>query len=160
MLRTDKFLAGIVVGVLLLAAIAFAVTLTRPKPAYRAGSEPADVAYNYVLALQRKDYPLAYSYLSPTLKGYPASADAFALDVQKHGWSFQPEGAVQIEKAEVHDQQALVWLRTTSFEPSGLFESRSSARTSTMTLRQAGGWKIVAADSYWLWCWDSASGCS
>jgi hypothetical protein len=28
-----------------------------------------------------------------------------------------------------------------------------------MTLREAGGWKIVAADAYWLWCWDSASGC-
>ncbi|MEN9935479.1 MAG: hypothetical protein RLZZ387_2058, partial [Chloroflexota bacterium] len=162
MLRTDRFLVAIVAGALLLVVVAFAVTLTRPAPSYREGAEPADIAYNYVLALQRKDYPRAYGYLSPSLKGYPDSADAFAADVQQNLWSFQPQaGTLQVEKTEALTEQAQVWLRTTSFQQGGLLDSSPSTRTSTMTLRpETGGWKIISADSYWVWCWDSEDGCS
>ena len=161
MLRTDRFLVGIVAVMLLLVAAAFAVTLTRPPPSYRPGTEPADVAYNYVLALQRRDYARAYSYLSPTLAGYPPTADAFAADVQRNRWIFQPAaGTLQIDRTEMLDQDALVWLRTTSYQPGGLFSSGTTTSTHAFTLRrEADGWKIITADSYWLWCWDSEEGC-
>lgn len=162
MLRSDSFLVAIVAGVLLLVVVAFGVTLTRPEPTYRAGAEPEDVAYNYVLALQRKDYPRAYGSLSPSLKGYPASADAFAADVQRNRWSFSPEsGTISVDRAETSGQQAQVWLRITSFQQGGLLDTAPSARTSLLTLRrEAGAWRITASDSYWLWCWDQSDGCS
>lgn len=161
MLRTDRFLVGIVAAMLLLVAAAFAVTLTRQPPSYRSGAEPADVAYNYVLALQRRDYARAHGSLSPTLRGYPTTAAVLAADVQRNGWILQPAaGTLQIDRTEMLDQDALVWLRTTSYQPGGLFSSSTSSSLHAFTLRhEAGSWKIVTADSYWLWCWDSEEGC-
>jgi len=77
MKNTDKFLVGIVVGVVVLVATAFAVALLRPKPTYQLEDTPKGVAHNYLLALQQEDYKRAYGYLSPTIEGYPTSAEAF-----------------------------------------------------------------------------------
>jgi hypothetical protein len=71
MKSTDKFLIGIVVGIVLLVVAAFVITLARPEPTYQVEGTPESVAHNYLLALQKEDYQRAYGYLSPTLKGYP-----------------------------------------------------------------------------------------
>ncbi|HWQ13488.1 MAG TPA: hypothetical protein VNL77_11845 [Roseiflexaceae bacterium] len=161
MLRTDRFLLGIVVGAVALVVVAFAVVLTRPKPAYQPDDTPAGVAFNYLLALQREDYPRAYGYLWPGLKGYPASADDFALDVRQRRGSFRSDAAtIQIERTEVRGDQAFVEVRETSFQADGLFSSGQSTWVFSMTLRRtADGWKIAASGSYWSWCWDQAGGC-
>ncbi|HOF89582.1 MAG TPA: hypothetical protein PLZ36_15990, partial [Armatimonadota bacterium] len=66
---SDKWLIGIVIGAALLVCAAVAVTVLRPKPAYRADDTPAGVTHNYLLALKQRDYARAYGYLSPTLSG-------------------------------------------------------------------------------------------
>src|SRR5262245_57084040 len=88
MKSTDKFLIGIVIGVIVLIGIAFAVVLLRPQPTYQAEDTPEGVAHNYLLALQQEDYARAYNYLSPSLEGYPASADEFKEDIDRQGWQF------------------------------------------------------------------------
>lgn len=61
---SDKTLALIVGGVVLLLIIAFGLVLLRPAPEYRDDVDPDGAAHNYLLALQRADYERAYSYIS------------------------------------------------------------------------------------------------
>lgn len=162
---TNKFLLGIVAGVLLLVGVAFAVALLRPKPkpAYQSEATPEGVAHNYLLALQQEDYARAYSYLSPTLKGYPASIEIFAGNIPGHRWGFgidRDSVTLEVESARITGDRAVVLVRKTRFYNRRLFDSNQYTNTFDMKLqRESGAWKIIASDSYWLRCWDDKDGC-
>ena len=163
MKSTDRFLIGIVAGVIALVVIAFAVAYLRPAPAYRAGSEPADVAHNYLLALQQGDYERAYGYLLPSLPGYPDSAEAFAEHTRKYTWNIRPDdlsATLQVEDARLTGNRATVRVRETRFNQNGLFQSEQYQSTfEVRLLRSQGVWRISGADSFWVWCWDNRGGC-
>lgn len=165
MKSTDKFLLGIVIAAIVLVAAAFAVVLTRPKPAYQAEDTPEGVVHNYLLALREDDYERAYGYLLPTIEGYPESARAFEEDIQNSNWAFGPDDtstAVEVVSARLGANTAVVTVRETSFHQGGLFDSSQYARTFDMQLRRdprSGAWRISQADSYWSWCWNREGGC-
>ena len=89
MKKTDKFLIGIVIGIVLLIAVAFAVALKKPDATYKAEDTPEGIAFNYLFALQQREYERAYGYLSPKIIGYPKNAEAFADDVREYSWNFR-----------------------------------------------------------------------
>jgi hypothetical protein len=163
MKSTDKFLIGIVGGVILLIVVAFAVAFLRPKPTYLPDDTPEGVAHNYLFALQQKDYARAYGYLSPTLSGYPKSAEAFASDASDYNWNFgDGSNTLQVESSSITGDRAVVLVRETVFYEGGLFNSSQYANTFEMTLQRdpkSGAWKIVESDSYWAWCWNNSDGC-
>ncbi|TEU18573.1 MAG: hypothetical protein E3J21_05670 [Anaerolineales bacterium] len=161
MKSTDKFLIGIVVGIVLLVVAAFVVTLTRPEPTYQAEDTPEGVAHNYLLALQKKDYQRAYGYLSPTLKGYPVSAERFAENVEDRSWSFRldTDTTLAIESARVTGNRAVVKVRESRFRGSDLFDSSQSTTVFDMELRLEDEWKIADSDYYFVWCWKRDDGC-
>jgi hypothetical protein len=158
---TDKFLIGIVVGIVLLVVAAFVVTLTRPEPTYRAEDTPEGVAHNYLLALQKGDYQRAYGYLSPTLKGYPVSAERFAEDVEDSSWLFRldTDTTLAVESARVTGNRAVVKVRESRFHGSRLFDSDQSTTIFEIKLQlEEGGWKIGDADYYFAWRWRHNEG--
>ncbi|MFQ5854248.1 MAG: hypothetical protein ACE5LU_01190 [Anaerolineae bacterium] len=161
---TDRFLIGIVAGVVLLVGVAFAVAFLRPEPSYRPEDTPEGVAHNYLFALQQEDYARAYGYLSPTLKGYPASVEIFTEDIHDHRWSFRTDRdsvTLEVESARITGNRVLVSVRETRFYGRRLFDSSQYTNTFDMKLqRENGAWKIIASDSYWLECWDELRGCS
>jgi hypothetical protein len=165
MKNTDKFLLGIVAGVIVLVGVAFAVAYLRPEPAYQADDTPEGVAHNYLLALQQEDYERAYRYLSPTLKGFPASVDEFAEDIRKDAWRFglaDGSTTLEVETARVSGDGAQVMVRETRFYQGGLFDSNLSTNRFQMRLQRdatSGAWQILGADSYWLYCWTDPQGC-
>jgi len=167
MKTTDKFLIGIVAGVILLVGVAFAVLFLRPKPTYQSDDTPEGVTHNYLLALKQKDLARAYGYLSPTLAGYPASPEAFTEDVENHRgyyWYFGPgDDSVTLEIESVRtigDDRAVVSVRERHYYRSGLFGSNEYANTFDMTLRRWNDrWQIVASDLYWASCWGYEQGC-
>jgi len=55
MKSSDRFLIVIIIGIVLLAGGAFALTLTRPEPTYRSEDTPEGVATNYLLALLKRE---------------------------------------------------------------------------------------------------------
>ena len=162
---TDKFLIGVVVGVLALVCVASAVVLLRPKPTYLGEDTPEGVAHNYLFALHQKEYARAYSYLSPALTGYPKSLEAFAENIRRDAYSFpidddsitlevQPGRGIAITSETVE-----VPVRETRFFGGGLFSSESSS-TFTMDLkRENGAWRIISSDSYFVTCWTARDGC-
>lgn len=163
MKNTDKFLIGIVVGIVLLVGVAFVVAFLRPKPSYQPDDTPEGVAHNYLLALKQGDLERAYGYLSPTAPGYPNSLEAFSEDVRDNRWNFNPEGqsAFAVDAARVAGKRAYVTVHETTFSSGGLFESNEYTNSFEIKLKreQAGQWRIIESDSYWVWCWNQRQGC-
>lgn len=166
MKQTDKFLIGIVAGAILLVIIALVVAVLQPKATYQPEDTPEGVANNYLLALQQADYPRAYSYLSPTIKSYPASAEAFANDIARNNWQFRElqDGSITltVEASQISGNVADVSVRQNSFYPGGLFSSSQNTSLFKMQLQRdpaVGVWQITSADSFWVWCWNEKDGC-
>lgn len=161
---TDKFLIGIVAGIVLLVGAVLVVVLLRPsQPSYHPDDTPEGVAHNYLLALQLEEYERAYGYLSSTLRGYPDDLEAFERDVEKYRWSFgsyDNDVSLAVESTDVSGNTAKVVVRKTTFRRGGLFDSGQYSNTFDMTLRREGGtWKVSRSDSYWASCWDWEDGC-
>ena len=160
-----KFLFVIAVGVVILvAALLISVVLRFESSPYRAEDTPEGVVHNYLQALQRKDYERAYSYLPPTLTGYPADLDQFVADVDRLAadvnsppydvnW-YKYDVSLTVESAEVSDDWASVLVRRTKLQQGDLFDGEQSSSTFYVSLQLVdGGWKISWADRYWSDCW-------
>src|ERR1700690_3007338 len=65
LMKQDRFLIGILIGIGVLIVVALAIFFTRQnKQTYVSDSAPEGVVHNYVLALLNKDYGKAYGYLA------------------------------------------------------------------------------------------------
>lgn len=162
MKNTDKFLIGIVAGIVALVIAAFVVTLTRPEPTYQPEDTPKGVTHNYLLALQKEEYERAYGYLSPTLDGYPADVDEFIEAMADHSWRFRldTDATLAVESDRVTGSRATVKVRESRFRGGGLMDSSQSVTQFDMELQlEEGVWKIVDADYYFASCWKSNEGC-
>lgn len=163
MKRNDRFLLGIVIGVIALIVVGFATAFLRPKPSYRAEDRPEGVAYNYLLALQQGDYTRAYTYLAPTIKGYPKTVEAFARDVGDASFGLRVDtnvSALEIDSTRVTNNVATVTVRETYFNQGGPFNTNQYSTKFDMQLQRDGEvWHITDSNSYWVWCWHNANGC-
>jgi len=159
----DRFLIGIVLGMLLLVGVAFAVVLLRPQPAYQADGTPESAVHNYLLALRQQDDARAYRYLSPTLAGYPRTVEAFAADVRNEIWDLRSDRssvALAVVETQRVGEEAWVTVEETWFDSNGVFARGASSNTFDIRLRQAdAAWLIVEAGRYWALCWERAGGC-
>lgn len=162
MQSTDRFLLAIVGGAVVLIIIAVVVVFTRAAPAYRAGNEPGDVVFNYILAVQRGDYERAYSYLSPALPGYPRSAADLREQLSRAQY-YDSDTSYEVIKTEISSDRAIVTVRETIAYRGGLFSSSQSSNTFTMELtRTDAGWQLTSGSNwqFWMWCWEQKEGCS
>ena len=162
MKSTDKFLVGIVAGVVILIGLAFAVALTRPKAAYQSDDTPEGAAHNYLLALRQGDYKRAYGYLSPGFKYFPRTLDEFISDVQDNPYQFSLNDdsvTLEVVSSKVGNDVATVQVRETTFYQGDLFNSGESTSTFGMKLRRSaqGLWQIYESDSYWAYCWGNTN---
>lgn len=167
MRKTDRFLIGIVTGIVILVIVALVVALRRPEETYRTDDTPAAVVHNYLLALHRQDYARAHSYLSPTLPGYPKTVEAFTSTVLAHSWSFgQDQESVGFTIRDTRQplpDQATVIVEERHFSRSGLLGSNEWSQQFTMRLvRVDGAWRLTGSESYryWVACWNDSKGCT
>lgn len=160
---SDKFLAAIVAGAIVLVLAAIVLVVLRPTPSYRTDNTAEAATHNYLFALQQKDYARAYDYLSSTSKGRPQDADAFADQVEDNEWRFgmsQDSTTWAVQNAIIHGDRATVSVQETRFYGRSLFSNYQSGSVTELRLRQEPeGWKIIGGDSYWLNCWDNLGGC-
>jgi len=163
MKKTDKFLTGIVGGVILLVVISFTIAIFRPEPSYLIDDTAKGVAHNYLLSLRQKDYDRAYSYLSPGLTNYPPSLEDFIDDIESYSWNFRLKDTtrtLEIDSTRIQGDRAWITVREIQFDQNGLFDSSQQARTFEMRLEQIEGeWKIIYSQYYWARCWDDTRQC-
>ncbi|HLB64232.1 MAG TPA: hypothetical protein VJJ46_05280, partial [Anaerolineales bacterium] len=112
MLRQDRFLLGILVGLAVLAAAAVvAVVVRSPQAAYVDDLTPAGVVHNYVLALQRGETERAYGHLAdrtgrPSRSEFRASYAVTSAPTSR--------ASLQIGEATIDGGEAFVDLRVSS----------------------------------------------
>ena len=154
-MKNDKFLIGIIVGIVLLVVVAIVLVLTRGQGEdYVPNDSPAGVVHNYFLALQRKDYEQAYSYLSDDLKSKP-DLDKFIrdMDTQRYG----SEASLQIGEIRLGDVHSQVDVSITTYSGGGIFDSGSytSQETAHLRVNAKGEWKLISFPyPYWGYDWD------
>jgi hypothetical protein len=154
---TDKFLIGLVIGIVLLVVVAFSVVLLRPKPEYRSDDSPDAVVHNYLLALRQHEYERAYECLSPELVSYPQDIEAFIEDVNDRGWLFgqNKDVALNVQSSKIVASTATVEVLETTFYSGGPLESGQDERRFDMKLHQEDGkWKLFDGDRYWNFSWN------
>ncbi|MFN3374786.1 MAG: hypothetical protein ACK44M_14625 [Chloroflexus sp.] len=158
---TDRLLLGIVGGAVVLVVIAVVVVLARATPEYRAGIDPGDVVFNYILAVQRGEYERAYGYLSPTLPSYPRDVQAMRTNLRRFDPSSDDVSYAVID-TQINGDQATVMVRETMFYRSGLIGGSQFSTTVTFELqRTANSWQLVSSSSWRVWaeCWEWKEGC-
>ena len=153
-MKEDKFLISIVVGIVLLIIVALVAVLTRSpqNEDYVADDTPQGVVHDYFLAIQRKDYDRAYSYLSDDLKSKP-DLNQFIRDIGNTS-----EASLKIGEIRTGDVHTQVDVSITTYQHGGLFESGSYTNRDTAFLRATNdGWKLTQFPyPYWGYNWDEA----
>lgn len=155
--KVDRFLLGIVGGVVVLIVVALVLVWQTPAALdYQAEDMPEGVAMNYLLALQREEYERAYNYLAPDLPHYPADAGKFFVDVQPSCFNNRERSEdLAIEDVNIVGQQAIVTMVETVYygEPN-LFSSNSYKREVAVTLKQIDGrWYVSKSERCWFADW-------
>jgi hypothetical protein len=138
-MKTDKFLIGIVVGIVLLVIVAIVLVLARGQnEEYIADDTPSGVVHNYFLAVQRKEFERAHNYLSDEIENKP-ELDEFITMVDN-----QNESALKFGAVTVDNNRARVDVAITNYYGGGPFDSGRYTNQETAYLRQDanGDWKI------------------
>jgi hypothetical protein len=147
-MRQDRFLTGILIGIVVLIAAALIVFFTRRNDAtYAPETTPDGVVHNYVLAVLNKDYQKAYGYLAdldnkPTFSQF---RQAFAV-----GRLTPDNSGIKIGRANVTGDDATVEVNMV-FSPSDPFSSTPTNVGTAQLVRQNGAWKISSMPTYNLW---------
>lgn len=155
-MKQDKFLIGILAGIVLLIIVAIVVVLARApgSEAYLNENTPKAVVHNYYLAIQRKEYEKAYAYLADDLPNKP-TLEQFILVVDNRAGN--TESALRIGEVRQGEAHTQVDVTITRYNVGNIFDSSRYSQPDTALLRTnaAGQWKLVQFPyPYWGWDWN------
>lgn len=149
-MKNDRFLNGMLIGIGVLILIALSLFFIRQQQAdYRTGEKPQDIVYNYALAVMKRDYERAYSYLtnSPEKPG-------LTLFQQEMTRSAAESARVSLTIGEVITDTNTASVTLSMSQSYGGPFTNSSRYTDSAQLRlENGSWKIVSMP-YPLWSWN------
>lgn len=150
-MKQDRFLTGILIGIAVLVVVALALFLTRTDNLeYVAEDTPEGVVQNYVVALYKKDYEKAYTYLSegqhkPSFEQF---RDAFLMN-----YANPDQAGLEIGKTNSSGDTATVELGVI-FAPSDPFSSGYRSTENAVLGRENGQWKLRQMPyQYWSYEW-------
>jgi hypothetical protein len=147
-MKQDRFLTGILVGIAVLVVIALAVFFMRKDTeSYISEDTPEGVVHNYVLAVLNKDYQKAYGYLAdlenkPT---YEQFRDSFLK-----GMINPNNSAVDVGKSEINGDTASVEVAMI-YSQSDPFSTGYRDVQRAILVKQGGGWKLSSMPYYYFW---------
>lgn len=150
-MKEDRFLIAILVFIGLLVAVAVGSFFVRQDVAtYVADDVPEGVVHNYILAIQKKDFQKAYSYIQQTkdTPGYETFRSSFLNDP-----GYRQEVTLSIGKVNVNGDEAIVdiFILHGGSRPFG--SSWRETQTSLLIFED-GHWKIAHFPyPYWNWDW-------
>jgi hypothetical protein len=150
-MKQDRFLLGILIGIVVLVVLALVVFFTRQDNLnYVDEDTPAGVVQNYVVALHKKDYERAYGYLADL--PYKPTAYEFRQAFLNH--MVDPTNAgIEIGKTEISEDSASIDLGIV-FSASDPFSSGYRNVDYAMLIRQEGAWKIKQLPyNFWSYEW-------
>ena len=150
-MKQDRFLIGILIGIAVLIVVALTVFFTRKDNLnYVSDATPAGVVQNYVVALHKRDFDKAYTYLAdlpnrPTLELFRQAFLDHNIDPSNVG--------LEIGKSEISGESASVSLGVI-YSPNDPFSSDYRNAEYAQLVRQKGAWKITQLPSnFWAYDW-------
>jgi len=150
-LKLDRFLTGILIGIGLIVVIALALFFFRRGEArYVAEDTPEGIIQNYVLALQKKEFEKAYSYLSEG-ENKP-DFDYFRKEFVTGSESYTRSGLTLGTSSITGDTAYVTVIIQRSY--GGPFSEISRNNETVDLIRQDGLWKIKRFPSaFWGYDW-------
>lgn len=151
-MKQDRFLVGILIFIALLVAISLALFFIRQQaPDYGSEDTPEGVVRNYILAIQKGDYPRAYRYLAE--QEHKPSYASFEQTFLSNPQGLTAIG-VQIGQTTQSDSQAWVEVMV-AYGASEPFRGNGWDNVEKASLiQQNGHWKITYMPyPYWGWEW-------
>jgi hypothetical protein len=154
-MKQDRFLIGIIVGILVLSAAALGVFFTRQaSQGYVAEDTPEGVLHNYIYAIQQGDYERAYGYLA-NRPGKPSQA-AFQSMISTA--RYPGDTGVRISDVRViagedgPDESVIELVMVQTGD--GPFGSSYSYNDTAQLIYEEGSWKIFYMPyPFWQWEW-------
>jgi hypothetical protein len=150
-LNKGWYLAGVLIVVGLLVVIVLAVLLVRNSDTgYSADDTPQGVVRNYALALQKKDFIKAYTYLqeNENKPGFQSFQETFNAENKKY-----ERASFSFGNTSITGDTASVTIIIQQ-NSGGPFKEFSRDEQSVELLRQNGSWKIhLFPDPFWGYDW-------
>ena len=149
----DRFLQGILIFILILVVAALgSYFLTQQGQTYLPETSPENVAHNYVLALQQKEFRKAYSYLQE--RDDTPSFSTFQNSFIRQRPSLSDTG-VQIMDTSLQEDQAIIDMVIIhgGGDPFGnIWREEATA----LLIKEEQSWKISRfPPPYWGWDWEA-----
>ncbi len=152
-MKQDKFLIGIIIGIVILVLVAVGLFFSRKTTVltYQPEDQPQGVVFNYILAIRNEDYTKAYGYLAEK-PGKP-SPTSF-----RQGLLMNKEQAriavVDLGKTNIDANSAIVEVTTVNTYNDGIFANGYENKESAILENQNGAWKITGMPYlYWSYDW-------
>ena len=150
-MKQDRFLTGILIGIGVLILLALTLFFTRKDTKeYQVADTPTAVVYNYILAVNNKDYEMAYTYLAdkenkPTYDQFRQSFFNGTVNADNVG--------VDVGEGETDGDDAIVDL-TLVYSSTDPFSGGYNSTDRAQLIRQDGEWKIIYMPyNFWGYDW-------
>ncbi len=151
MMKQDRFLTGILIGIVVIIIAALIMFSTRKDNLnYVDDSTPEGVIQNYVVALHKHDFNKAYSYLAEMVN--KPSLEYFSQSFLNHNVDPTNSG-LEIGKTEISGNTASVSLGVI-MSANGPFSSGYQNTEYAQLILQNGDWKIKQLPyNFWSYDW-------
>jgi hypothetical protein len=144
--QTDRFLIGILIGVVVLLAVAgLSLLVLRQPPRELPADSPSGTIQRFFSALEQRNYNQAYDLLSDHMERKP-TRDAFTRYIADQFTYGAQTQRVRIDTEQIDGKTATVTVRVTSYYGGGLPLGGANEYTSTETFtlaQEAGIWRIT-----------------
>jgi hypothetical protein len=147
-MKQDKFLTGILIGIGVLIVLALALFFIRKDTKqYTSDDTPEGVVYNYLLAVFKRDYEKAYTYLAD-LKNKPTYEE---FRKSFFNGNINPgDAGVDVGTVELNGDEAIVIISVVH-APSDPFSGGYENTDRALLVKQGGKWKLSAMPAYSFW---------
>lgn len=143
--RFDRFLVGIIAGlILLLVGAGISLVVLRQPAAQLPADTPGGTVQRFYAALTAEDYEKAYTFLSDSMKSKPTQEE-YVRYLMVQGSYLSEDENVSLDEEKIYGDTAVVRIRTTHYYNSGPFGgSGQYSDIETFQLhRDAGGWRFT-----------------
>lgn len=155
MKSSSRFLLGfgITIGILVIVAVALVLSTRGNGVSLLPENTPQGTVQRFLVALQDKDFPKAYSYLSVERNGVKMTYDDWLRSKPPIFQSPESAWKATLGNTTITGNSATVEVIVDIFRPSGPFEGPVRSQTIFFQLTKAGdSWFITSpAELYWLY---------
>lgn len=151
-MRQDRFLTAILAGIGVLILLSLSLYfIRRVDLTYGAEDTPSGVLRNYIVAMQKRDFERAYTYLADQ-ENKPTLAQ-FRTPLEGYLYRELSTTAIRILEESVQGDQATVSVQLLRGQNQPFTTAFRDTQAATL-VRQGGAWKITSAPyPYWAYEW-------